>query len=83
MDEDDDDNLYADAEDDLEEGHYVINERGAGDAGLKFFFKIFLVNFFDFCAADIADISRRMEENFVTVNYTQNGNDEDEFQDAD
>lgn len=33
MDEDDDDNLYADAEDDLEEGHYVINERGAGDAG--------------------------------------------------
>lgn len=41
MDEDDDDNLYADAEDDLEEGHYVINERGAGDAGLKFFFEIF------------------------------------------
>lgn len=41
------------------------------------------MNFFDFFAADIADISRRMEENFVTVNYTQNGNDEDEFQDAD
>lgn len=38
---------------------------------------------FNIFAADISDISRRMEENFVSINYAQNGNDEDEFQDAD
>ncbi|XP_050301267.1 methylosome subunit pICln-like [Anthonomus grandis grandis] len=65
MDEDDD-NLYADAEDELEEeGHYVIQNRGAGDA-------------------DIDDISRRIEENsFGNGDYLENGNEDDEFQDAD
>lgn len=29
----DDDNLYADAEDELEDNYYRIDERGAGDAG--------------------------------------------------
>ncbi|KAL1517814.1 hypothetical protein ABEB36_001537 [Hypothenemus hampei] len=62
--EEDDDNLYADAEDEFyeeEEGHYVIQERGAA----------------------IDELSTRMENNSVDVNYVQNGNDEDEFQDAD
>lgn len=31
--DDEDDNLYEDAEDDIEEGEYVIHERGGGDAG--------------------------------------------------
>ncbi|ENN81312.1 methylosome subunit pICln [Dendroctonus ponderosae] len=62
--DDDDDNLYADAEDELEEGHYVIQDRGAGDA-------------------DIDDIARRLEEHSVDGTYAQNGNDDDEFEDAD
>lgn len=45
MDEDDDDdNLYADAEDELEEGHYIIQDRGDGDAGMKY--NVFLFNIF-------------------------------------
>ncbi|XP_066151384.1 methylosome subunit pICln [Euwallacea fornicatus] len=63
MDEDDDENIFADAEGELEEGHYVIQDTGAGDE-------------------DMDDLSKRMEEN-LNVNYIQNGNEEDEFQDAD
>jgi len=64
MDDDDDDNLYADAEDEFEEGRYSIRDRGAGDI-------------------DIDTLSRRLEENSVDANFIQNGNEDDEFQDAD
>lgn len=62
--EDEEDDLYADAEDEMEEGHYVIHDRADGDA-------------------DINELSRRLEGNTVDINYIQNGNEEDEFQDAD
>lgn len=42
MDEEEDDNIFVDAEDDMDEGEYEIMERGGGDAGT--FFK-FVVNF--------------------------------------
>lgn len=34
MDDEEDDNIFVDAEDDMEEGEYEIMERGGGDAGI-------------------------------------------------
>nr|CAH7725900.1 unnamed protein product [Callosobruchus chinensis] len=63
---DDEDNIYQDAEDDMDEGEYIIQERGGGDA-------------------DIDDLSHRIQNSSVSINYCYgNGdNDEEEFQDAD
>ncbi|KAJ8919779.1 hypothetical protein NQ315_006308 [Exocentrus adspersus] len=63
--EEEDDNLYVDAEDEMEEGEYEVAERGGGDA-------------------DIDELSRRLQGNSVEIQYNySNGNDDEEFQDAD
>ncbi|KAJ8982493.1 hypothetical protein NQ317_019277 [Molorchus minor] len=64
IDDEEDDNLYVDAEEEMEEGEYELRERGAGDA-------------------DVDELSRRIQNNSVDIRYVGNGNDDEEFQDAD